>query len=304
MIYIAGHKSPDTDSICAAIAYAELKSKQGIDAVPCRLGEINSETSFVLKRWKTDIPQLLDDATGKQIIIVDHSEIKQGPNNMNKAEILEVVDHHRIGDLQTSQPILFISKPVGCTCTVIYDLFKEQGVEPSREVKGLILSAILSDTWSFKSSTFTKHDKNIATALADQLDINNIEEYGMELFKSKIDFHEKTAEQIMKNDVKQYDFSKGNVYINVYELIAGADELLKRKDEILEEMKKMSKEYNTVVFAILDILKDETSILAISKFEQEIEKAYKTTFKNNQIKLKGLISRKRRIVPVLEKIMN
>jgi manganese-dependent inorganic pyrophosphatase len=304
MIYIAGHKSPDTDSICAAIAYAELKNKQGVDAVPCRLGDINSETKFVLEKWKLDIPQLLDDATNKQLIIVDHSEIKQGPNNMDKAEIIEVVDHHKIGDIQTSMPIMFISKPVGCTCTVIYDLFKEQGVEPSREVKGLILSSILSDTWIFKSSTNTSHDKDIATALADQLDINNIEEYGMEMFKSKIDFHSKTPEQIMKNDYKIYEFSNGSAYINAYELIAGADELVEKREEILKEMKKLSEKHKTVMFVIIDILKNQTHMFTISEFEKDIGTAYKTTFENNYTKLPRLISRKKQIVPVLDKIMN
>jgi len=304
MIFIAGHKSPDTDSICAAIAYAELKNKQGVDAVPCRLGDINSETKFVLEKWGLDIPQLLEDATNKQLIIVDHSEVKQGPNNIDKAEIIEVIDHHKIGDLQTSQPIMFISKPVGCTCTVIYDLFKEQGVEPSREVKGLILSSILSDTWIFKSSTNTDHDREVATALADQLDINNIKDYGMEMFKTKIDFHNKTPEQLLKNDCKTYDFSNGSAYINVYDLVAGSNELIKKRKEILEEMKKLSEKHKTVMFIIVDILNTQTHMFVISPFEKDIATAYKTTFENNYTKIPGLLSRKKEIVPILEKIMN
>jgi len=302
-IYIAGHRNPDTDSVCSAIAYAELKNKQGVKAIPVILSEINSETKFVLEKWKMSVPQLLEDATGKQLIIVDHSEVRQGPKNMDKAEILEVVDHHKIGDLQTSQPIMFISKPVGCTCTVVYDLYMEEGETPSKEVKALILSAILSDTWAFKSVITTQHDKEVAEKLASDLGLD-IEEYGMSLFKAKIDFHDKTAEQILNTDTKKYDFKKGKAHIGVYELIAGTDELLKRKQEIIDYMKEMHKTIETIVFAIIDISKCETHILVVSKFEKEISHALKADVEDHYEKLPCLMSRKKQIVPVLEKIMN
>jgi manganese-dependent inorganic pyrophosphatase len=302
-IHIVGHRSPDTDSICAAIAYSELKKAQGIDAVPNRLGPLSSESTFVLKKWEVESPALLEDAAGKKIIIVDHSEMKQGPKNLDKAEILEIVDHHRIGDVQTSQPILFISKPVGCSCTVIYDLYKDHAIEPSKKVKALILSAILSDTWIFKSKTCTQQDKDIAEQLAKELNID-LQKYGMEMLESKIDFADKNAEQIMKNDVKQYDFAKGSAYINVYELIAGVDKLLARKQEFLDEMKKMHSEHATVIFAIIDMTKNETHLFSVSKFQSEIEQAYKTKFTDNQTLMPELFSRKKQIVPILEKIMN
>jgi manganese-dependent inorganic pyrophosphatase len=302
-IHIVGHRSPDTDSICAAIAYSELKKAQGINAIPNRLGPLSSESTFVLKKWGIESPALLEDAAGKQLIIVDHSEMKQGPKNLDKAEILEIIDHHRIGDVQTSQPILFISKPVGCSCTVIYDLYKDHAIEPSKKVKALILSAILSDTWIFKSITCTQHDKDIAKQLAKELNID-LQKYGMKMFESKIDFANKNAEQIMKNDVKAYDFNKGSAYINVYELVAGTDKLLQRKQEIIDEMKKMNSEYKTVIFAIIDITKNETHLFSISSFQSEIENAYKIKFKDNQTIIPGLFSRKKQIVPVLEKIMN
>jgi manganese-dependent inorganic pyrophosphatase len=303
MIYVAGHKSPDTDSICAAIAYAELKKKLGQDAVACRLGDINSETKFILGKWGVAIPELLENASGKQLIIVDHSETKQGPTGIENAEILEIIDHHRIGDLAPTDPSKFINKKLGATCTIIYNLYLENNQEPDKNVKALILSAILSDTWMFKSSTTANEDRAIAEKISQDLGLD-MEKYAMDMFKSKTDFHEKTAEQIMKNDYKIYEFSKGKSYINAYELVAGADELVKRKDEILQEMEKMKTEYTTVMFVIVDIMGEKTHMFVLSEFENQIAQEYKIEFKDHYSELKGLVSRKKQIVPVLEKIMN
>lgn len=306
-IYVVGHKNPDTDSVCSAIAYAELKKKQGIDAEPAILGKINPETKFVLEKWKIPIPTLLEDAAGKKIIIVDHSEIVQGPKNLDKAEILEIIDHHRIGDIQTSKAILFISKPVGSTSTVIYDLYKEAGIEPDNKIKGLILSAVISDTKILRSPITTERDKEIAEKLAKELKID-IEEYGKEMFSVWADFDNKTPEELMKNDVKVYNFKKGKAYINVFELFVGVENILKRKNELLEEMRKMRKTYETVVCAIVDIMRKEARVLIVSKFENEIKNEYKKEygidFQENEAKMKGVISRKKQIVPLLERVMN
>jgi len=124
------------------------------------------------------------------------------------------------------------------------------------------------------------------------------------MFKTKIDFHNKTPEQLLKNDCKTYDFSNGSAYINVYDLVAGSNELIKKRKEILEEMKKLSEKHKTVMFIIVDILNTQTHMFVISPFEKDIATAYKTTFENNYTKIPGLLSRKKEIVPILEKIMN
>lgn len=158
-VYVVGHKSPDTDSVTAAIAYAELMKAKGEEYIPCIQGKPNPETETVLKRFGAAVPESLTDATGKKIALVDHSDLAQAPDNLSKGEVVAIVDHHKIGDVTTNNPIFFWAMPVGCTGTVLKVLYDLEGIAIKPKVAGMMLAAILSDTVNFKSPTCTDADK-------------------------------------------------------------------------------------------------------------------------------------------------
>ena len=165
-VYVIGHKSPDTDSVTAAIAYAELMKAKGEDYVPAMQGKLNPETEIVLKQFGFAAPEIMTDAAGKKVALVDHSDLAQAPDNLSAGEVVAIVDHHKIGDVTTNQPIFFCNMPVGCTCTVLKVLYDLEGVAVAPKVAGIMLSAILSDTVNFKSPTCTPADKKAVAELA------------------------------------------------------------------------------------------------------------------------------------------
>lgn len=301
-VYVVGHKSPDTDSICAAIAYAELKKKLGVDAVPARLGELNSETDFVLKKFGIPVPELMTDATGKKLIIVDHSETTQAPDNFDKAEVVEIVDHHKIGDITTPNPIFFLAMPVGCTCTIIKKLYDYFGIEIPKEIAGIMLSAILSDTVMFKSVTTTDEDKERAKELAKIAGIEDIEAYAMEMFKAKSDIAGKTPRDLIFRDFKDYVMSGKKVGVGQIEIV-DLSLLADIKDSIYEEMKKVKEEAqrHSVFLMLTDIMKEATELLVVTDEPAVVEKAFGIPLKEKSVWLEKVMSRKKQVVPPLEK---
>ena len=179
-ILIFGHKNPDTDTICSAIAYSKLKNKLGIDAKPVRLGEINEETKYVIDYFNMDIPEIIENVAGKEIILVDHNERTQTANGFEEAKVLELIDHHRISNFNVDEPLIVRMEPVGCTSTIIFKMFKENNIVPSKEVAGLMLSAIISDTLLFKSPTCTEYDVKAGKELSFIAEVD-LEKYGLEM---------------------------------------------------------------------------------------------------------------------------
>jgi len=266
-VYVAGHKSPDTDAICAAIAYAHLKKKRGMDAVAVRLGDLNPETEFVLNKFGIPVPELMTDATGKKFIIVDHSETT-------------IVDHHKLGDLTTPNPIFFLSMPVGCTCTVIKKLYDYLGIEIPKEIAGIMLSAILSDTVMFKSVTTTDEDKERAKELAEIAGIADMEAYAMEMFKAKSAVAGKTPRELIFRDFKDYVMSGkkvGAAQLEVVDLSLLADLML------------------------TDIMKEATELLVVTDEPSVVEKAFGIPLEGKSVWLEKVMSRKKQLVPPLEK---
>ena len=157
-LLVFGHKNPDTDSICSSISLSYLKNQLGFDAKPYALGEVRKEAQFALDYFKVSAPELLTDVKGKDVILVDHNEVAQTADDIAEANIVEIVDHHKV-EISTEVPISIRVMPVGCTCTIVYQMYKENNVEVPYEIAGLLLSAILSDTLLFKSPTTTEMDK-------------------------------------------------------------------------------------------------------------------------------------------------
>jgi manganese-dependent inorganic pyrophosphatase len=310
-VYVVGHKNPDTDSVCSAIVFAYLlnqwKEKSGLiqidgEAVPVVQGEPNPETKFVLETFGFEVPEVMTDAEGKKVALVDHSEKTQAPDNIDKAEIVAIVDHHKIGDITTPNPILFVNMPVGCTGTVLKLLFDYTGVEITKEIAGLMLSSILSDTVIFKSATTTELDKKVAEELAKIAGVEDITKFGIDV-KAKLSAVEgMSARDIIMRDYKDFNMSGKKVGIGQIELV-DLSLIEDRKAEIYEELKKMKEEggYAGIFFMLTDIMKEGTELLVVTDYPQVIEIAFGKKLEGESVWLDGVMSRKKQVVPPLEK---
>ena len=302
MIHVFGHKVPDTDATCSAIAYAYLLSQTGKDAKAFRLGELNKETKLVLERFGIEEPPLLENAAGKDVWLMDHNEFEQSADGIEEANIVGVIDHHKI-KFSYGKPITYIALPWGSSSTIVAKLFEIYGVEIPKEIAGCLLSAILSDTVIFKSPTTTDVDKEIAEKLAKIAGVEDIKAWGIEMFKAKSSIAEKSAREIVLNDYKVYEFDGKKFLINQVEVIDDS-EVLQRKEEILEEMKRIKEEQGlfAVLTMVTDIMKEGTTLLVVADDYKPIEKAFGKKVEGGAIWLPGVMSRKKQIVPPLEKV--
>ena len=302
-ILIFGHKNPDTDSICSAMVKERLNKKSGNENVKAkRLGEINKETKYVLDYLKLEAPKLLESIEeGQEIILVDHNEFSQSAEGIEKAKILEVVDHHRISNFQTSEPLYYTARPYGCTCTILYKEFLEKGIEISKDDAILMASAIMSDTLLLKSPTTTNHDVKALEELEKIAGID-IKEYGLEMLKAGTDLDDFTAEQLINLDAKSLD-KEGTKFVIAQVNTVSIDDVLKRQEEIEKEMKKAIEEkgLSLFVFAITDILNSNSEIIALGEKSNVIEPAFGKTLENNRAFLEGVVSRKKQLLPNIDK---
>ena len=302
-VYVLGHKSPDTDSVTAAIAFSELQKMLGVEAVPCRQGELNPETKVVLEKFGFAEPELRTDVTGEKYMLVDHSDIKQAPDNWGKGELLAVVDHHKIGDITTPNPIFFCAMPVGCTATILYTLYKDVYKKDIPEkVAGLMLSAILSDTVLFKSATCTPADKEVAEALAKIAGLDDMMSWGMEMAKAKSAVEGVAPRDLIFRDYKDFDMSGNAVGIGQLELVS-LDLVKNMLDDLYGELEKVKAEGNrhSVFLMLTDIMQEGTELMAITDDPGIVEKAFGKTLEGRTVWLPGVMSRKKQMVPPLEK---
>ena len=301
-ILVFGHKSPDTDSVTSAIVMTNLERKLGNeDVYACVLGKLNKETKYIFDYLNIDEPELLEKIeNGQEVILVDHNEFKQSVDGIENAKILKVVDHHRICGLNTAEPLYYRAEPVGCTATVLYKMYKEKNVEIDKTIATLMLSAIISDTLLFKSPTCTKEDVEIAEEL-NKIACLNIEEYGLTMLKAGTDLSDVSAEGLVALDAKEITIA-GNINSVIAQVnTASIPDMLERKEEIENAMKKVIEEKNLDLFffAITDIINSNSQVIALGKEASLVEKSYNVTLENNTAFLKGVVSRKKQIIPVL-----
>ncbi|WML31514.1 manganese-dependent inorganic pyrophosphatase [Neobacillus sp. OS1-32] len=305
-VFIFGHKNPDTDSICSALAYADLKKQLGLNVEPVRLGTINSETQYALTTFNVEAPRLVETVANevKSVILVDHNERQQSANDIADVRILEVIDHHRIANFETSDPLYYRCEPVGCTATILNKMYKENGKTIPKEIAGLMLSAIISDSLLFKSPTCTHEDVIAAHELAEIAGVDaNV--YGLEMLKAGADVSSKTVEQLLSLDAKGFEMGSSKVVIAQVNTVDPAD-VLARKTELEAAIKKTIAEKNLdmFLFVITDILTNDSVALALGNKAAAVERAYHVTLTDNTATLKGVVSRKKQIVPVLTDIFN
>lgn len=412
-IFVTGHKSPDTDSICSSIAYAKLQQLQGVDAVPIRAGEINKETAFALDYFHVEAQPIVKDfyvkvgdavhtevealkvsaslkdaanwfaahessiapvadngnfvgvvdraslaeefiktVTGQElstvkdlmhdpdlffstqdnghdvpadgqyavvddgkyvglvcadcvagvekqkVMLVDHNEKKQIIDGIDEAEIVSVVDHHRIGGtLDTTAPIFILFQPVGCTATIITSLYKQAHIDIPKEIAGLLLSAVISDTVLFRSPTCTQQDKDAAAKLAAIAGVD-VEAYGMEMLKAGANVSDLTPEQIASSDMKEFSDSGKTFTISQVQVMDTAD-LLAQKTVLLGALEKMraAKQYDACFLMITSIIDESTNFIFAGNMDETVSKAFGKDVLDKEVYLPKVMSRKKQIVP-------
>ncbi|WP_066299073.1 manganese-dependent inorganic pyrophosphatase [Bacillus sp. FJAT-29937] len=304
-VFVFGHKNPDTDSICSAIAYAELKAKLGVEAEPIRLGQVNAETQFALDTFKVEAPRLVEAVAEEvsEVILVDHNEFQQSAEDIRDVRVLEVIDHHRIANFETSDPLYYRAEPVGCTATILKKIYKENAVEISKETAGLMLSAIISDSLLFKSPTCTEEDVAAARELAEIAGVN-AEEYGLAMLKAGADLSEKTIDELVSLDAKE--FQMGSYKTEIAQVNAvDLNDVLSRQDELEAKLSEVvkSKELDLFLFVLTDILNNDSVAIAVGNETKAVEEAYNVKLENNRALLKGVVSRKKQIVPGLTRAL-
>ena len=300
-ILVFGHKNPDTDTICSAIAYAELKNKLGKDVKAVRLGEINEETKHALNYFKVEKPELVENVAGKEIILVDHNERTQTAEGFEEAKVLELIDHHRISNFNVDEPLYARLEPVGCTATIILKLFKENNLVPNKETAGLMLSAIISDTLLFKSPTCTECDVKAGKELSEIAGVNT-DEYGLEMLKAGTALGDKSEAELLNMDMKIFEIDGAKIGVAQVNTVNEA-EVLERKEKLLAEIDNtITKEgLKFFMFAITNILSNDSVALVSGDGNDIIEKAFGEKVDSNLVTLKGVVSRKKQIIPPLTK---
>lgn len=300
-VLVFGHKNPDTDTITAAIAYAALKKELGVDAEAIRLGEVNGETQYALDYFKVEAPRLVEKVAveAKEVILVDHNERQQSADDIDEVTVIEVIDHHRIANFETSGPLYYRAEPVGCTATILNKLYKEHGVSISKQNAGLMLSAIISDSLLFKSPTCTPQDVEAANELARIAEVD-IAKYGLDMLKAGADLSDKTVEQLITLDAKEFQMGDAKVEIAQVNAV-DVNDVLSQRAAIEAALTAVieKKGLDLFLFVITDILNNDSVGLALGKRTDVVEEAYQVKLENNQAVLKGVVSRKSQIVPVL-----
>ena len=237
----------------------------------------------------------------KQVVLVDHNEIDQAVDNIEKADILEIIDHHKLGTLQTVQPISFRNQPVGCTGTIMYQIYGEQKLEIPPKIAGLLCAAIISDTLMFRSPTCTLQDKMAAGALALIADIS-IEQFAKEMFRAGSNLKDKSPEEIFYQDYKKF-IAEGDICFGVGQISSmDSEELKEIKERLLPFMVSECGRHGVtrVYFMLTDIMTQSTELLFYGEGSREMaENAFKMEPENDAFYLEGVVSRKKQLIPPL-----
>ena len=298
---IFGHKNPDTDSICSALAYADLKARSGADVEAVRLGTVSSETQFALDTFQTAPPRLVESVAGESshVILVDHNERQQSVGDIDEVTVAEVIDHHRIANFETAGPLYYRAEPVGSTATIVRKMYKEKGIAVEPRIAGLMLSAIISDTLLLKSPTCTAEDVAAADELAGIAGVD-LNEYGHELLRAGARLRDQSIAQLVCRDSKE--FAMGNALVEIAQVNAvDVEEVLSRQAELEAALRTIiaEKDLDLFLFVVTDILNRDSVCVALGPRASAVESAYGVALEDNRALLRGVVSRKLQIVPVL-----
>ena len=300
-LYTCGHIIPDSDSVCSAISLAYLLNKIGREATPARQGELNPETKFILDKFGFEAPVLKTSFAGDELFITDYSDIAQAPQDLDKTTIVGIVDHHKLGDITTSAPLECWIRPVGCTNTIVKEMYDYHKVEIPANIAAIMMCAILSDTVIFKSPTCTALDIQVVKELSKICGIEDFGALGMEMFKVKSEVEGTPVRDLVMRDYKNFDMHGSKVGVGQLEVVDGSV-FDKIKDDLMADIKKVKDEQNlhTVALLLTDIMKEGSEVLVVSNDTSIFEKAFNCKLEDGKVWLDGCLSRKKQIIPFLE----
>ncbi len=303
-ILVVGHKNPDSDAIFSAISLAYLKSQQGQPSLAIALGKPNPETQFALDFFKLKAPEVMLNVANRKVILVDHNTYTQAPNDIKQAEIVGIIDHHSLGDISTDEPIEVLIKPVGCTNTIIWQLYQQAGIPIPPSIAGVMLTAILSDTLAFRSPTSTESDEIAAKSLASIAGVEDIQRYAQQMFLAgEVDLKTASIDSLLQRDFKNFEMSGNKV--GIAQLSAFNFELLKkRKKDFYEEMQQLLNQqgYKAIVLMLTDVQSMGSEVVLAGAYQADIAKAFKLELNNHSGWAAGVMSRKKQVVPLIEKV--
>ena len=300
-LYTCGHIIPDSDSVCSAISLAYLLNKIGRAATPARQGELNPETKFILDKFGFEAPVLKTSFAGDELFITDYSDIAQAPKDLDKTTVVGIVDHHKLGDITTSAPLECWIRPVGCTNTIVKEMYDYHKVEIPANIAAIMMCAILSDTVIFKSPTCTALDIQVVKELSKICGIEDFGALGMEMFKVKSEVEGTPVRDLVMRDYKNFDMHGFKVGVGQLEVVDGSV-FDKIKDDLMEDIKKVKDEQNlhTIALLLTDIMKEGSEVLVVSNDTSIFEKAFNCKLEDGKVWLDGCLSRKKQIIPFLE----
>lgn len=300
---VFGHKAPDTDSLGSALVWAWYLNHTGTEAAAQLLGTPNTEAIFVAERWGFEQPGIIDDVADDQAcVIVDTNNPAELPPNINNVDITAIIDHHKlVGGLETKGPIDITIRPLACTATIMYQLMGSSTADMPDNIKGLVLSCILSDTLEFRSPTTTDTDRELAEKLAGELKLS-IPDYAGEMFAAKSDVSRFSDAELLRMDSKEYAVDGTNFRVSVLETTAPSI-VLERKASIMESMTTVAAEdkVDQVLLFVVDILSEEATLLIPNELTKSVaEKSFGVSVSGDQVVLPGVMSRKKQIIPALK----
>lgn len=302
-VLVFGHQNPDTDAIASSYAFAYLaKNAYKMDAEVVALGEPNEETAFALDYFGVTAPRVVESAKEEgvdTVILTDHNEFQQSLSDISDVTIFGVVDHHRVANFETANPLFMRVEPVGSASSIVYRMYKENNLEVPKEIAGLLLSGLISDTLLLKSPTTHMTDHKVAEELANLAGVN-LEEYGMSLLKAGTNLASKSEAELIDIDAKTFELNGNAVRVAQVNTVDIA-EVLERQDAIEAAISDaiVKEGYSDFVLMITDIVNSNSEILALGSNMDKVEAAFNFKLENNHAFLPGAVSRKKQVVPQL-----
>lgn len=300
-IYIVGHINPDLDSIASAVGYQKYNELMGdfrYTAISC--DKENPLTQYVFDKYNLKLPTYIPNISGMNVVLVDHTYPENRAKGWEKANILEVIDHHDV-KLEDIIPKSITIRPCGSTSTLIAEKYFNSNISIPFNIANILLSAILDDTLGLKSPTTIQLDIGIVEKLKKICKIGDIEKYSKELFAKKDIWHTLTSREIIEMDIKEVEIKEKRISISQVETLNNREI---REEEILHELKLLNEEIplKLRIVMLTDLLKKDCILLVVGKDLPLLEKELKTEIINNRVLLPNVVSRKKQVVPILEKM--
>ena len=309
-IFVTGHKSPDSDTVGSSIAYSYLLQTLGYDATPVILGKINNETAFILKKAELETPKILENASGLNMVLVDHSDYMQSANGLKDAKIISIIDHHGDGSVTTGNPLIYDARPIGSAATIIWLRYRNYGIKPNKQTAIVMLGAILSDTKNLKSNTTTYADREAVKILGNIGNISDTDSFYNEMYKASVSYENMSNEEILFSDYKEYKIGGKNISVSCINAYSeeSAKVLIEKMKETMPLVLPSTK--TNMAFTLISILNDNISVTYIVPSDATANKVLKAAFGDTAVfdgisyRLEPYSSRKAVFIPAITAVLN